>query len=186
MGYSIGIDVGGTLTDCAAVGADGTVRAGKVPTEDDEAGGVLAGTEALAHEFGQEAKDFLRETELIVALLPSPTRCWNTTVLKLASSRPKGFPDVIELRRGCQKACSTVVWKVRNQEGDIIFMQSGGGGGWGPAWDRDPQLVGNDVKNELVSLEAAKLQYGVVLDEQAMNLDTVRTQSLRATRGMES
>jgi hypothetical protein len=44
----------------------------------------------------------------------------------------------------------------------------------------------NDVKNELVSLEAAKLQYGVVLDEQGMNVDTVRTQSLRATRGMES
>src|SRR5581483_197590 len=101
MGYRIGIDVGGTFTDCAAVGVDGSVRTGKVPTEGDEARGVLAGTEALAREFGQETKDFLRETELIVLGTTAVTNTmleYNGAETGLITT--KGFRDVIELRRG--------------------------------------------------------------------------------------
>lgn len=65
------------------------------------------------------------------------------------------------------------------QEGDIIYMQSGGGGGWGLPWERDAQLVANDVRNELVSAEAAKSDYGVVL-KGSDTLDSVRTDELRA------
>ena len=31
-GYAVGVDIGGTFTDCAIVGPDGSVRTGKVPT----------------------------------------------------------------------------------------------------------------------------------------------------------
>jgi N-methylhydantoinase B len=65
------------------------------------------------------------------------------------------------------------------REGEIIFMQSGGGGGWGPPFERDPELVLSDIKNGLVSIEAAKTQYGVVLDDSGSKVDSVRTRELR-------
>jgi len=35
-GYAVGVDIGGTFTDCAIVGPDGAVRTGKVPTRPDD------------------------------------------------------------------------------------------------------------------------------------------------------
>ena len=37
-----------------------------------------------------------------------------------------------------------------------------GGGGWGDPLERDPQAVLRDVRNEFVSVEAAREDYGVV------------------------
>jgi N-methylhydantoinase B/oxoprolinase/acetone carboxylase alpha subunit len=38
------------------------------------------------------------------------------------------------------------------------------GGGYGPASDRDPQMVAEAVRNRYVSLEAAAADYGVIID----------------------
>ena len=41
-------------------------------------------------------------------------------------------------------------------KGDIVSIRSGGGAGWGGPSERDPQLVLEDYKNGLVSIEEAK------------------------------
>lgn len=65
-----------------------------------------------------------------------------------------------------------------------IAYQHGGGGGFGPAIERDPQAVKEDVLDELVSLEAARAVYGVVLtgslDDYDLAVDTAATSKLRA------
>jgi N-methylhydantoinase B len=48
------------------------------------------------------------------------------------------------------------------KEGDVLFFNTWGGGGWGDALDREPLLVKTDVDRGLVSTEGAK-RYGVVI-----------------------
>jgi N-methylhydantoinase B len=70
--------------------------------------------------------------------------------------------------------------------GEAFKYVYGGGGGWGDPLARDPERVREDVLDELVSLEAARRDYGVVLTGslEALDLmvDTVATRRLRAER----
>jgi N-methylhydantoinase B len=54
---------------------------------------------------------------------------------------------------------------VRLKAGDTIYYTSSGGGGFGDPLERDPQLVLEDVKDELITIEAAREFYGVVIEE---------------------
>jgi N-methylhydantoinase B len=58
------------------------------------------------------------------------------------------------------------------------IVRTGGGGGWGDPLDRDPERVRADVVEELVSLDAARDQYGVVLTGD-LSVDLPETNSLR-------
>lgn len=49
------------------------------------------------------------------------------------------------------------------QPGQALRVLSGGGGGWGDPLERDTALVLDDVLDEIVSPEAARTEYGVVL-----------------------
>ena len=52
---------------------------------------------------------------------------------------------------------------VRVRPGDRIVFCTAGGGGWGDPLERDFGAVRNDVARRLVSPEAARNEYGVVL-----------------------
>jgi N-methylhydantoinase B len=54
---------------------------------------------------------------------------------------------------------------IRLRKGNRIRIESPGGGGYGPAMERDPDLVAEDVRLGLVSNENARVQYGVVIAE---------------------
>jgi N-methylhydantoinase B len=62
----------------------------------------------------------------------------------------------------------------------------GGGGGWGDPWKRDPEMVLDDVYDELVSLESAERDYGVVfsgnLEDDTLAVDNDATKKLREQR----
>ena len=58
-------------------------------------------------------------------------------------------------------------------------MRVASGGGYGDPLEREPQLVQQDVKNGLVSMEAARDIYGVVLDEVTARSILAATQELR-------
>ena len=58
----------------------------------------------------------------------------------------------------------------RLQRGDILRIETGGGGGRGDPFDRDPDLVLRDVEEGYVSAEAARRRYGVVVREGAVDL----------------
>jgi N-methylhydantoinase B len=66
-----------------------------------------------------------------------------------------------------------------SQPGEVIFFQSGGGGGWGPAYERDPEQVIDDVVNELLTVDAARRDYGVVLDPERLVVLEAETKELR-------
>lgn len=56
-----------------------------------------------------------------------------------------------------------------------------GGGGYGNPYERDVQKVVTDIRNGLVSIEGAKLDYGVVIaDAQTLSVDEAATDKARA------
>ena len=64
--------------------------------------------------------------------------------------------------------------------GDVFRHELAGGGGWGDPLDRDPTLVLKDVLDELVSIDAARRQYGVVINLDHRNVEASATNALRA------
>ena len=65
--------------------------------------------------------------------------------------------------------------------GEIMFAQSGGGGGWGDPLARDVDAVLQDVLDEYVSIEGAARDYGVVIDPDAMTVDVTATEAMRSS-----
>jgi N-methylhydantoinase B len=68
------------------------------------------------------------------------------------------------------------------KNGERIYHRQAGGGGFGDPLRRDPERVAHDVRNERVSLEAAREQYGVILDAGTGTVATAATAALRQER----
>ncbi|GJD53030.1 Acetophenone carboxylase delta subunit [Methylobacterium crusticola] len=68
----------------------------------------------------------------------------------------------------------------RLARGDVLRIETGGGGGHGHPFDREPEAVLEDVLGGFVSREAAQRHYGVALAGDA--LDAAATAALRADR----
>jgi len=62
-------------------------------------------------------------------------------------------------------------------EGDQLHFITWGGGGWGDPLDREPELVGKEIRQGLVTSKGA-LAYGVVADDEGA-VDDIATQVLR-------
>jgi len=54
-----------------------------------------------------------------------------------------------------------------------------GGGGYGNSFERDIAAVLKDIKERIISIEAAKLEYGVVVDPKTLKVDEEQTAALR-------
>ena len=68
------------------------------------------------------------------------------------------------------------------QPGERAANMNPGGGGFGQAFERDPAKVVDDVRNGLVSIEGARLDYGVVIADRAtLAIDEDATAALRAS-----
>ncbi len=65
------------------------------------------------------------------------------------------------------------------KENDVLYMRVASGGGYGDPLERDPQLVRTDVVNGIISEEAARDLYGVVLIGERFEVDPAGTQELR-------
>ena len=65
-------------------------------------------------------------------------------------------------------------------KGDVLRIQTGGGGGWGNPFDRDPALVAEDVADAMVSIAGALKDYGVVVDAATFEVDEAATTMHRA------
>jgi len=68
---------------------------------------------------------------------------------------------------------------VKARKGDIFRLVSAGGGGFGRAIERDPHKVLSDVMADKVSIEAARDQYGVIIDRGSMMVNHKDTAKLR-------
>ena len=100
--YRIGIDIGGTFTDLAAVDESGAVSIAKYPTtRADQSLGLLEGLSALAAELDLSRGELLAQTALII----HGTTIATNALLEGKGARvgmlvTDGFRDVIEQREG--------------------------------------------------------------------------------------
>jgi N-methylhydantoinase B len=70
-------------------------------------------------------------------------------------------------------------------DGTLYVQEAGGGGGYGDPFERPAEKVFEEVRNGIVSVEKARLDYGVVIDPETMTLDREATERLRASRRPE-
>lgn len=109
------------------------------------------------------------------------------TLVKKTKTRPWGIDSgregenchVIVRPETVQERVTGMVYEAMTS-GEMLANCSGGGGGWGDPYKRDPAKVLEDVQNGYVSLNSARRDYGVVIDAETMTVDTKATATLRA------
>ena len=86
------------------------------------------------------------------------------------------YPD------GTQR-CAKTKEIIRGVPAGTVFCQvAGGGGGYGDPRERPAELVLADVRNGMVSIDAARKDYGVWIDPQTLAIDEKRTAEMRTSR----
>ncbi|HUN47453.1 MAG TPA: hydantoinase B/oxoprolinase family protein, partial [Stellaceae bacterium] len=65
------------------------------------------------------------------------------------------------------------------RRGDVFRHVLAGAGGWGDPLERDPAAVLRDVRNELLSPDKARADYGVVVNLAGWTVDASATTALR-------
>jgi N-methylhydantoinase B len=89
---------------------------------------------------------------------------------------------VLVLHRGGQR---TQTWKGKLarhplKDGDRVRLITAAGGGYGPAHEREPAAVREDVLNGLLSRKLARQIYGVCLDPETLGINELKTKKLRS------
>jgi len=91
-----------------------------------------------------------------------------------------GTPNyVVIYKRGEEPMRTRKVAAFKMEKGDMVSLRTGGGGGWGDPLMRDPEMVKLDVKNRYISFEDALNIYGVVIDQNNLQVDLKRTEEIR-------
>jgi N-methylhydantoinase B len=94
-----------------------------------------------------------------------------------------GIADYLVRRPGENAFKSEYGFGVPVPVGTSVITRTGGGGGWGNPFERDPEAVRWDVIEDLVSLENAQTLYGVALNPD-LTIDSAATAALRARAGV--
>jgi N-methylhydantoinase B len=84
----------------------------------------------------------------------------------------------IEKADGTREVLQSKLHDYPVNRGDVLHFVTWGGGGWGDALARDPELVAREVRRGLVSEEGAK-RYGVIVTKDGQ-VDAKATEDLRA------
>lgn len=111
MKFRIGVDTGGTFTDCVVIGEDGSIHTFKeLSTPQDPSIGLYNVIKKAAAYFNKSLPDFLGE---LTAFTHGTTVATNTlltgTGAKTALILTRGFRDTLEMRR----AHKTNIWDLR-------------------------------------------------------------------------
>ncbi|HEX8010030.1 MAG TPA: hydantoinase/oxoprolinase family protein [Casimicrobiaceae bacterium] len=113
-GFLVGVDIGGTFTDCVALDRSGRITATKAPsTPEDFAQGMLAAMRLAADRLGLTFERFCRE----VALLTHGTTVGTNTLIQRKGARvglitTRGHEDAIHIMRGSRGVTSRDIRKV--------------------------------------------------------------------------
>ena len=65
------------------------------------------------------------------------------------------------------------------ENGDIWVVFSGGGAGYGDVLERDPEMVMDDLRKEVISHWTAENVYHVAYDPETLEADVEKTEQLR-------
>jgi N-methylhydantoinase A len=159
MSYRIGVDVGGTFTDCVLRRPDGSLVLEKAPTTpQDQSDGVLTGLAQLAVSEGMELADLLAQTRTIV----HGTTTGDNALIEMKGASTglivtEGFRDEIEFRR-CFKE-------------DI----------WDPAAAPPPPIARRRVRLEITERMTAEGNVETPLDEEGVRKATARLRAFGVT-----
>ena len=93
-----------------------------------------------------------------------------------------GAPPLIEISGPGFNSNSLKLKATRIRANTRVRTVTGGGGGYGDPLERSPAEVARDVVEGYVSVEAARRDYGVVIDPVTQAVDRVATAELRSTR----
>ena len=108
-------------------------------------------------------------------LPPKPLPCGHASCTKVRIG-DKGFEHAMQI----SAATSPSKWaNIHIKRGDALETIITGGGGFGEPFDRDPEMVLRDVVNDYVTVESARTQYRVVIDQAQMKIDRRATARLR-------
>lgn len=86
---------------------------------------------------------------------------------------------ILEKADGTQEVVGNKVEEIHVAENDQLHFITWGGGGWGDPLERDPELIGKEIVQGLVTVSGA-LDYGAVVNEQGI-VDVGATEKLRAS-----
>jgi N-methylhydantoinase B len=70
--------------------------------------------------------------------------------------------------------------------GTIYYQEAGGGGGYGDPFTRPAEVVREEVRNGIISVEKAKADYGVVIDPETFEVDKKATWAIRGSPSKEA
>ncbi|MBS1878799.1 MAG: hydantoinase B/oxoprolinase family protein [Actinobacteria bacterium] len=132
-----------------------------------------------------------RGTPALQTVRKNPDGCVVTHVINIQGHRHplQGFAGgsdgagnwaIVDWQGSGEQLIDEVAINYESQPGELILYQSGGGGAWGPALERDPAAVLRDVLDELVTVAAAAEHYGVVIDPERLVVLTEETAAMRA------
>src|SRR5439155_720329 len=101
-GYAVGVDIGGTFTDCAIVGPDGSLRTGKVPTRPAErARSFFEAIEDAAAKFGLSLDELLSRCDRLVHGTTTGTNALITRAgARVGLLTTAGHGDAIRIMKG--------------------------------------------------------------------------------------
>lgn len=87
-------------------------------------------------------------------------------------------PNQVRLFADTERERAVGTYRAAVQTGDVVECLTGGGAGYGPAFEREPAAVLEDVREGYVSPTAARALYGVVIVDG--HVDEAATRRLRA------
>ncbi|MCX5872449.1 MAG: hydantoinase B/oxoprolinase family protein [Deltaproteobacteria bacterium] len=91
----------------------------------------------------------------------------------------------LEYPDGRKYLCATKDLVENVPNGAVYFQQAGGGGGYGDPYLRPASLVATEVKNGVISLEAATRDYGVVINSETFGIMEEETKKHRSSRSIQ-
>jgi len=119
---------------------------------------------------------FLAEASALTLVKKTKTKPWGM------AGGAQGENCHVILRPETEREQITGMVYERMAPGEVLVNCSGGGGGWGSPFKRDPELVLDDVRNGYVSLASAREDYGVVINPETLTIDSVATTALRSCK----
>ncbi len=119
---------------------------------------------------------FLAPTNAIVINYKTKTRPWSV------AGGGEGVKNTVIVHRGSEDEREVGVSYNNFDTGGTIVNLTGGGGGWGNPMQREVASVAEDVRQGFVSADAARRDYGVVLDPVSFEIDAAGTDAARSER----
>ncbi|WP_255152236.1 hydantoinase B/oxoprolinase family protein [Halorarius halobius] len=115
---------------------------------------------------------FLEDAKALATVKKTKTDNWG-----IGGGKP-GARNAVVLRPGTDEEVSTGTFRDSFSPDEVVSNRTAGGGGYGDPYERSPEAVRADVLDGYVTREAAREEYGVVVDEDG-TVDREATEDLR-------